>query len=200
MIYEDKELTLMVCENNEEAKDVLYKKYSYIIDIIIAKYKKSIYALNLDLTEVRQEAMLAFTDALIKYSDNKDTSLSTFISLVVERKVQNCLRSADTIKNKIHNESYSLEYEYDAFKRPLEEIIGDFSNDPLFKMQDEESYNEIKKKMKEILSPFEYEVYSLLIRDFSYIEIAEILKKEPKQIDNTIQRIRNKTKDLLDLL
>ncbi len=197
MEFTDDELTLMVCENNEDAKDVLYDKYNYIIDIIMSKYKKSIYGLGLDYLEVKQEALVAFSDALIRYSDSKETSLPTFISVVVERKVQNCIRKADTIKNKVHNESYSLEQEYENFKRPLEEIIGDNKANPLFKMENEEHYNELIKKINSALSPFEKDVYDLVINEFNYQDIAKILNKEPKQIDNTIQRIRNKIKDLL---
>lgn len=197
MEYNDIELTQMVCENNEDAKDFLYEKYHYIIDIIISKYKKTIYALGMDINEVRQEAMLGFTDALIKYTDSKETSLPTFISLVVERKIQNAVRKAETQKNKIHNEAYSLEYDYETFNRPLEEIIGDSTKDPLRKLENEENYKELTKKINESLSPFEKEVYDLIINDFNYIDIAKILNKEPKQIDNTIQRIRNKIKDLI---
>lgn len=197
MEYNDIELTQMVCENNEDAKDFLYEKYHYIIDIIISKYKKTIYALGMDINEVRQEAMLGFTDALIKYTDSKQTSLPTFISLVVERKIQNAVRKAETQKNKIHNEAYSLEYDYETFNRPLEEIIGDSTKDPLRKLESEENYKELTKKINESLSPFEKEVYDLIINDFNYIDIAKILNKEPKQIDNTIQRIRNKIKDLI---
>ena len=197
MEFTDEELTLMVSENNEDAKDVLYAKYNYIIDIIMAKYKKSIYALSLDYSEVKQEAMVGFTDALIRYKDSKETSLPTFISVVVERKIQNCIRKADTIKNKVHNESYSLEQEYEVFKRPLEEIIGDNRKNPEVQMENHENYEELIKKINESLSPFEKDVYDLIINDFNYHDIARILNKEPKQIDNTIQRIRNKIKDLL---
>ena len=197
MEFQDEELVSMVKENNEEAKDELFKKYSYIIDIIISKYKKTIYALGIDINEVKQEASLSFVDAIIKYSGNKDTSLPTFISLVVERKIQNCIRKAETIKNKIYNESYSLDYEYEAFKRPLNEIIGDNTHDPLKTMENEESYKELIQKIEHILSPFEKDVYNLIIREFNYQDIAKILNKEPKQIDNTIQRIRNKIKDLI---
>ena len=197
MEFTDEELTLMVCENNEDAKDVLYDKYNYIIDIIMSKYKKSIYALGLDYAEVKQEALVGFSDALIRYSDSKDTSLPTFISVVVERMVQNCIRKADTIKNRVHNESYSLENEYVVFNRPLEEVIGDNKENPLFKMENEEHYKELLKNINEALSPFEKDVYDLVINEFNYMDIAKILNKEPKQIDNTIQRIRNKIKDLL---
>ena len=70
---------------------------------------------TIDISEVKQEAMLAFTDALIKYSSDKSTSLPTFISLVVERKIQNCIRKAETTKNKVNTEAYSLEAEYEVF-------------------------------------------------------------------------------------
>ena len=94
MEYNDYELSQMFNENDENAKDVLFEKYSYIIDIILNKYKKTMYALNMDFSEVRQDANLAFTDAVVRYSSERDTSLPTFISLVVERKVQNAVRKA----------------------------------------------------------------------------------------------------------
>ncbi len=197
MQYNDIELVNLVNENNEDAKDVLYDKYNYIIDIIIAKYKKVFYVLGMDFSEVRQEAMLAFTDALVSYSSEKETSLATFISLVIERKIQNCVRKAETFKNKKNNENYSLDYEYEAFNKPLREIIGDPFSDPLFKIESKENYNELVEKISKVLSPLEYEVYKLMISGFTYIDISKILNKEPKQIDNTFQRIRTKIKDLL---
>ena len=195
--YNDIELVHLVSEQDEVAKDALYEKYNYIIDIIMAKYKKVFYVLNMDASEVRQDAMLAFSDALVRYSNEKDTSLATFISLVIERKIQNCVRSADTIKNKKYNERYSLDYEYEAFNKPLSEIIGDADADPLVKISSKETYNELTSKIKSVLSPLEYEVYKLLVSGFTYIDIAKILEKEPKQIDNTIQRLRTKIKELI---
>ena len=197
MEFNDEKLITMFSENDEDAKNILYDKYSYIISIILAKYKRTIYALGIDISEVKQEAMLAFTDALIKYSSDKSTSLPTFISLVVERKIQNCIRKAETTKNKVNTEAYSLEAEYEVFKRPLEEILGDSSLDPLHKMENEERLEELTKKINDDLSPFEKDVYKLVINGFGYQDIAKILNKAPKQIDNTIQRIRNKIKDLL---
>ena len=197
MEYNDIELIELVNENTEEAKDLLYEKYKYIIDIIMAKYNKTFYVLKMDQKEVRQEALLAFTDALINYSDNKGASLPTFISLVVERKIQNTVRKADTIKNKKYNQNYSLDYEYETSNKPLIDIIGDPNSDPYIKIESKERTQILKNKIKETLSQFEYEVYKLLINDFTYIEISKILNKTPKQIDNTIQRIRNKIKNLL---
>ena len=197
MEYNDIELSLMFKENDEDAKDIIYDKYNYIIDIIFAKYKKTFYTLGMDLREVKQECLLAFTDAIIRYTQDKETSLATFISLVVERKVQNCIRYAESTKARKNKENYSLEFEYEFFNRPLKELIGDPNSDPLFEIETQESYDELVSKIKSSLSPSEYEVYELLINDFNYMDIAKILDKEPKQVDNSIQRIRTKIRDLL---
>jgi RNA polymerase sporulation-specific sigma factor len=197
MEYNDEQLSILASENNEDAKDILFKKYSYIIDIILSKYKKSIYALNIDYNEVKQDANLAFTDALVRYSNEKESSLATFISVCVERKVQNCIRKGDTIKNHIYNDAYSLEYEYESFSRPLTEIIGDNSKEPLTNLEKEEDFEDLLKKISQSLSPLEKDVYNLMLNGFNYMEISKVLNKEPKQIDNTIQRIRSKIKDLL---
>ena len=37
-----------------------------------------------------------------------------------------------------------------------------------------------------------------MINNFSYIEIASLLNKSPKQIDNAMQRIKSKMKTLIE--
>lgn len=197
MEFSDEELIELYKENNEDAKDLLFQKYNYIIDIIINKYKKAIYALGIDITEVRQDAMLSFSNALVKYVDTKNTSLPTFITVLVERKIQNCIRSADTIKNRLNKESYSLEYNYADYNRTLEDYIGSNDNNPLSQLEKKEYYRELQEKIDANLSSFEKDVYKLKLNGFEYLDIAKILNKEPKQIDNTIQRVKNKIKDLL---
>mgnify|MGYP004418855995 CR=1 FL=1 len=64
-------------------------------------------------------------------------------------------------------------------------------------IEEEEHYQELLSKIKESLSDFESQVFELMINNFSYIEIAELLEKEPKQIDNTIQRIKTKVKKII---
>ena len=53
------------------------------------------------------------------------------------------------------------------------------------------------KKIKEQLSDSEYEVFNYVINDFDYQTIALIINKSPKQIDNTIQRIKHKIRDII---
>ena len=197
MDYPDTELVNLICENSEEARDILYEKYSYIVDIICNKYKKSAYYLSADFTELRQEALLGFSDALVSYNQDDSASLQTFITLCVERRVRNYVRKADTNKMRIMREVYSLEYQYDDSSAPLLETIVDNSQNPENKLTEKEEIEELKKKIDCALSPSEKEVYELLINEFSHEDIAQILNKTVKQVYNTAHRIRTKIRDIL---
>lgn len=194
----DSELYMLVNEENEEAKDILFEKYQYIIDIIVKKYYYVASRMGIDYKELYSEALVGFSDALVSYQDDKDASLATFISLCVNRRVQKVISKAGTIKNKIMQESYSLDHVYEQFGLPLIELISDNNeNDPLSNMTKDEEYEELLNTIKEELSEAEYEVFTLMINNLDYNTIALILNKMPKQIDNAMQRIKNKVKSIL---
>lgn len=195
MEYPDNELTYYLHDNDnyEDAINLLYDKYKYIIEVLLNKYKRVFYALNIDIDEVKQEANLAFSYAIHNYNGDKDASLSTFITLVVERKIRGIIKSYETIKSKINNETISLNSSNNV---SLENFIGDETYEPLKKIENLDTIKYINKEVKNILSKTELEVYNLMIEGLNYQEIAIILNKTPKQIDNSIQRIRIKLKNL----
>ena len=95
-------------------------------------------------------------------------------------------------------QAYSLDIPIDSEEKlSLLDVIGSQKEDPEFKVEQEESVKEITEKINELLSPNEKEVYELMINGFNYVDIAAILNKSPKQVDNAIQRIRNKLKGIL---
>ena len=193
MEYPDNELTYHLNDNNEIAQDLLYEKYKFIIDSILNKYRRVFYAYNIDIEEVRQEANLAFSYAIYNYDEKKEASLNTFITLCVERKVRSIIRNRETIKSKVQSETISLNGNEDL---DLENMIGDETYEPLKTLTSIDMLKYINNEVKTLLSQSELEVYNLLIQGLNYQEIASILNKKPKQIDNTIQRIRKKLQNL----
>ena len=197
--YNDSELLMLINEQSEEAKEILFEKYKYIIDIEIKKYITISNILGYDYNDLYQDALVGFADAIHNYEEKKDSSLPTFITLCVDRRLQYSIRRINTKKIKIQSESLSLEYVYDSMSSPLSEVISDNSaNDPLLRIIKEESYDTLLNKIKKELSKQEQEVFKYMIQGLKYNEIAKILKKEPKQIDNTIQRIRNKVRKIIE--
>lgn len=197
--YSDGELYSLICESDEDAKDMLFLKYKYIIDIVIKKYAFSAMKYGFEYKDLYQEALVGFSDALQSYQEDKNSSMATFITLCVDRRLQNTIRKAGRIKNKVLLESLSLDHVYEEYNIPLKEIISDNNeNDPLTNITKDEEFDELLEFIEKSLSSSEYEVYKLLISGLSYGEIAKVLGKSLKQIDNAIQRIKSKVKEILD--
>lgn len=195
----DSELISMVHESSTEAKDLLFEKYRYIIDVETKKYLRMAKILGYEYNDLMQDALVGFSDALKNFRDDKEASLSSFITLCVDRKLQSSIIKAGRKKNKIINESLSLEYVYQQYASPLMDLLSDHSeNDPLENILKEEKFKELLESIKNTLSDSEYEVYSLMINGLKYDEIATLLDKNLKQVDNTIQRVKNKIKKILE--
>jgi len=194
----DSELIMLYRENDEDAKNILFLKYKFIIDILIKKNQNIINVLNIDMQEVYSECTVGFSDGLRSFQDDKDATLPSFITLCIERRLTGLFRKYNREKYKILQESYSLDYYYDQVGRPLMDILVDNSYEPLINMTEEESYKELLKDIKDKLSSQENEVFSYMIKGFNYQQIAKILEYTPKKVDNTIQRIKLKIKNILE--
>lgn len=186
----------MFIDLNDETKNELYKKYNYIEDILIKKYYNMASLLNIDINELKSEASLAFTDALNSYKSDKNAKLSSFISLCIDRRLQKLIKKYSSEKAKILNNTYSLDYDYDEGVS-LKDLIGDDESDPLKKLAEKQDYEDLLAKIKASLSDSEYEVFKLFSTGFDYQTIAILTNKNLKQIDNTIQRLKHKIKDII---
>ena len=193
--YSDEQLIELVHENNEDAKSILFNRYNDLINYLIRKYTPLAKTLGIDINDLYQEALVSFTDAILNYDSNKDAAVRSFVSLCVERKIKKTCIKAGRQKNQAIKDSLSLDYTYQDL--PLKELIEDVDSDPLIKVSENESFEELMKNIKDVLTAAENEVFELLRMGLSYRDISEVLDKEPKQIDNAIQRIKTKIKKIL---
>lgn len=197
--YNDNELISMIRESSEEAKDILFEKYRYIIDVEVRKYLTMANMLGYDYNDLYQDGLVGFADALNSYRDDKETALSSFITLCVDRRLHVAIIKAGRIKNKVLSDSLSLEQPYTQLQIPLKDLLSDNSeNDPLENIVKEEKLSELVSKIKDVLSDSEYEVYSLMISGLKYSEIAILLDRNLKQVDNTVQRVRSKIRKIIE--
>ena len=140
--------------------------------------------------------MLGLNLALKNYNQDKDASFYTYAKKCIERKIISLVVSTTRLKHKALNDSIPFEVklnESDVFER----FIEDNSYNPEEMMIVYETENEIIEKSHMILTDLEKQVFDLKISGFNYKEIANILDKEPKTIDNAIQRIKNKIKSVI---
>ena len=198
---DENELLSLLPEDEERIKNIIYERYGYLIDVILKKYASVIRTFNIDEQEIRCEASYGFSDGINSYNENKNASFKTFLSICIERRVTKCIKKYTIQKYNVIREMMSLDYVDTNVDSPLRDLISDESkNDPLNNLTDLESYTEIIGIAKKVLSDFEYRVFTYMINDISYQKIAVMLEKTPKQIDNTIQRIKVKMKKELESL
>lgn len=196
---DEQEIISLMNEDDENIRNIIYEKYSFLVDVILNKYQNAIKYSKINIQDIRCEALYGFSDGINSFSNEKDTSLKTFLYLCIERRVLNCIRNNMSNKIKILKDSLSLEYSSDNDKLSLSELIGDDNKfNPLNNIVDKETYKEIYLIAKNNLSNFEFTVFNYMINNFSYIEIASLLNKSPKQIDNAMQRIKGKMRILIE--
>ena len=78
---DDNELISLLPEDEAYIKNVIYDKYSYIIDVLLKKYQRFIKKYGIDEEEIRCEASYGFSDGVNSFLDSKNASLKTFLTL-----------------------------------------------------------------------------------------------------------------------
>lgn len=197
--YEDiteNEIISLLGENDENVNNVIYAKYHYLIDAIIRKHYRIINLYQIDRDELLCEASYGFSDGIHCFQIGKNASLKTFLSICIERRVLKIIHKYSTNKVKMEKSNLSLDYPNEIGK-DLQDVLTD-GKDPLSDLTSVETYNEVVDIAKNNLSDFEYEVFIYMINGTNYKAIAKALDKTPKQIDNSIQRIKSKMREALD--
>ncbi|MBQ4634533.1 MAG: sigma-70 family RNA polymerase sigma factor [Bacilli bacterium] len=195
--YNDHELLLYISENNEEASQIMFDKYTpFIINTANKMYK---YCPNtgLEVSDLIQEGMLGLNSAILTFKEQNDNAFYTYAKTCIERKMISLMVSSNRQKYRLLNESLSLNDTLDNDIFELEEHLGDNSYNPEYRLFEHETEEELINGFKKQLTDLEEEVFLLKIGGLDYKEIAEVLDKELKTIDNALQRIKIKLKKYL---
>lgn len=194
--YNDNEILSYIFDN-EESIDILYEKYKPLINKIATNlYKKYCKNTGLELNDLIQEGMIGLNSAINHYKENKDTLFYTYAKTCIERKIISSVIAANRQKHKILNDSVSFEINL-SDDTSLESFIGDNFTNPENIIISNENKEDLEKKIKEILTDTELQVLQLKLDGFDYKEIAEIIDKDKKSVDNAVQRIRAKIKNII---
>ncbi len=193
--FNDYELLDHIHSCNEDANEIMIYKYR---PLTVNLAKKLIKYCNggIDLNDLIQEGLVGLNEAINSFREDKETNFGTYAKLCIERRMYSLVKSTRTYKNKILNESISLE---DEEETNIDRFLIDNSSNPSDMVEENDYQENILIELSKQLTDLEKQVFELKKNDFNYKEIAEILDKDPKVIDNTIQRIKTKLKKILNL-
>lgn len=194
--YNDLELLSYIAENSEEANEIIFKKYEPLIVTMAKRMYRYCKNSGLEIADLIQEGLLGLNTAINGYRDSKEVTFYTYARTCIERGIINYVVRSKRQKNKLLNESLSLELP-DREQYKIEGLFADNSQNPEIQILEYEREQELINNVKGTLTDFEQQVFELKLASFSYKEIAEILEKDLKAVDNALQRIKNKAREQL---
>lgn len=193
--YNDYELLYYISEKNEDASDILLKKYDPLIISIAKNLYKSIEGTGIEISDLIQEGRLGLFNASDTFNESKDTLFYTYAKTCIERKMYDLLKSVNRNKNKILNNSIPIEIDDEKGEyKSLDYLLKDDKENPEKLLIEEEKKKEKFDIINSKLNDFELRVLELKLDGYDNKEIASITNTDYKKIDNTLQRIKQKLK------
>src|SRR4051795_122159 len=156
----------------------------------------SYFLVGADREDIIQEGMIRLYKEIRDFNPDLQTSFRAFAELCITRQVITAIKTATRQKHGPLNN-------YVSFSRPVltddegERCLGDMLptmavSDPADLVISAERIRALQEHFDTVLSDLEAEVLRLYVDGKSYQEIAEVLQRHVKSIDNALQRIKRK--------
>ncbi len=193
----DNELVVLANDGEDMAMEVLIARYK---NFVRAK-TRSYFLIGADRDDIIQEGMLGLFKAIRDFDITKNNSFRTFAELCVTRQIITAVKTATRLKHTPLNNYVSFNkpvYEDETEKTLLEILNNRLELDPEEIIINKEKLEETEEKIKDSLSKFENTVLTLYLQGKNYQEIAIVLDKPSKSIDNALQRIKKKIMTVIE--
>lgn len=188
----DEELVELSVTGDKSATEYIFDKYKNFVKAVVRMY----FLVGADRDDVVQEGMIGLFKAIRDFDETKQTSFKSFAEMCVKRQVLTAIKNATRQKHIPLNSYISLSkssYDDENSEGTLLDTLTDKeSADPEELFIGKENIEILGEKIDENLSKLEKEVLNMYLKGVSYQEIAKIMKRPPKSIDNALQRVKKK--------
>ena len=188
----DEKLVELAQTGNDDAIDVLLNRYRHY-----ARAKaRSYFLAGADKEDIVQEGMIGLYKAIRDFEPQHNTAFRAFAELCITRQIITAIKTATRQKHQPLNSYVSLNRPLAGANEDDRSLADSIETaevaDPAELVISAEEVRTIKAQMGEVLSPFEVEVLEHYIDGRSYQQIADMLGRHVKSIDNALQRIKRK--------
>ena len=179
-----------------------------IMDYILDKYKplvrkkaNAVFLIGGETDDLIQEGMIGLFKAIRDYDDTKETSFFHFAELCITRQLYKAVEASNRKKHAPLNSYVSLNkpvYEEESEQTYMDLLQSGALLNPEVLLIGQENKSFLEHQMMKKLSSFETRVLVLYLQGRSYFEIAHVLDKPEKSIDNALQRVKKKLEHFLE--
>ena len=199
--FTDENLVEQILSGDSGAMDYLMNKYKNMV----RSRARTLFLVGADKEDLIQEGMIGLYKAIRDFDVSKNVSFHNFAELCIHRQMYSAIKGSNTKKNQPLNNYISIDSMEVSEDRenPLEQLLGlnfEKNKNPEQLVLDKEAANVLEYTLVGHLSDLEKQVLQFYMKDMNYNQIAAALGKEPKAVDNALQRIKKKlTQVLLEL-
>ncbi len=188
----DEALALLSQKGDDEAMEFLLSKYR----VLVRRKARAYFLIGADREDLVQEGMIGLFKAVRDFKEDRQSGFRAFAELCITRQIITAIKTATRQKHEPLNTYVSLDRPlgFEEYELTLLDVVNreEQIEDPETILIHREQFSDMGSRLSGLLSTFERKVLALYIGGNSYHEIAEVLGKEPKSIDNALQRIKQK--------
>jgi len=184
----DLSLQKAVLEGDREAEEVLAGRYLRLV----RSCARPLFLAGGDSEDLIQEGMFGLLAAIRQYDASVGVSFPGFAEHCIRMRLLSAVKSASRLKHLPLNDGVSFEQLSEDSTMQLSAIPSILLRSPEDLVLARERTEELYAELSQCLSRLEKQVLSLYLKGLSYREIAALLGKEEKAVDNAVQRIRRK--------
>lgn len=167
------------------------------LEILLERYKPLVLSLanryfirGQDRDDVIQEAMIALFKSIQAFDVEKQTSFAAFVKTTTQNHLIDSIRKSEAKNNRVLNDAVSIENMKFFIEDEQTEDFG-IHEEELQDLLNSESF-------KSNFSDLEWQVLNLRLFKLSYNDIAKELDVKEKVVDNALQRIKQKLKNIFE--
>lgn len=188
---------------DEELVERAYGGDDRAIEELLTRYRhyarakaRSYFLAGGDKEDVVQEGMIGLYKAIRDFQGDRKVAFRAFAELCITRQIISAIKGATRRKHLPLNSYVSLNRTtgFDGDDEPplVDTVAGRAVSDPADLVISAEDIERLRASLDRVLSELETEVLRLYMEGKSYQEIADVLGRHVKSVDNAIQRIKRK--------
>lgn len=184
----DEELIARLRDGETIIEDYLMEKYKGLV----RQKARAMFLIGGDTDDLIQEGMIGLFKAVRDFQPGREATFATFARMCIYRQIYSAIQNSNRQKHLPLNSYVSLNQEDES--SPIWELSVENPEEIII---DQETTRDLQQKISDYLSPMENKVLDLYLKGEGYVEIGRILGKSPKSIDNALQRIRAKIREVI---
>lgn len=184
----DEELIARLRDGETIIEDYLMEKYKGLV----RQKARAMFLIGGDTDDLIQEGMIGLFKAVRDFQPGREATFATFARMCIDRQIYSAIQNSNRQKHLPLNSYVSLNQEDES--SPIWELSVENPEEIII---DQETTRDLQQKISDYLSPMENKVLDLYLKGEGYVEIGRILEKSPKSIDNALQRIRAKIREVI---